>query len=148
MPKRLKSCKNAGAGQTLKLDVFHWRASLHFLFYIVWWWHIKIKSMLYLIQGSTFKTSKRFFTNLCAGCCVCSVCTWLGQSWELTFTPYPSGTRRKTINRKNKEKTLNMVPVIVKICEHTVIEAKILFAKRQNCDSLKRFMCTYTILLE
>lgn len=55
-----------------------------------------------------------------------------------------------TISELNKEEDnyLNMLPVNVKIWEHTLVTAIILLVKRRNYDSPRRFMCTYKILLE
>lgn len=41
-----------------------------------------------------------------------------------------------------------MLPVIVKIHEYTLVTAIMLLAQQQNYDNLRRFMCTYKILLE
>lgn len=154
MPKRLKSCKNAGAAQTLTRDVLHWRTRLHFFKNIVWRWILKIKSMHILSHSFTFKTlqtlvpHKTVFQETVRGePCLQCVCTWLRWSKELTFKPSPSWTRRKTINRE-KIKELSMLPVIVKIHEYTLVMAIILLAQWQNYDNLRRFMCTHKILLE
>lgn len=150
MPNRLKSCKNAGAAQTRTRDVFPWRTSVHFLFYIVWRWIIKIKSMLILSQGfakacKLFCPTKRFSKNLCAesvpAVCACELDG--AENWHLHHLQTEQGGRQLT----GKNKGLNMLPVIVKIHEYTLVTSIILLVHRQNYDNL-RFMWAYKILLE
>lgn len=110
MPNRLKSCKNAGAAQTRTRDVFPWRTSVHFLFYIVWRWIIKIKSMLILSQGfakacKLFCPTKRFSKNLCAesvpAVCACDLDG--AENWHLHHLQTEQGGRQLTGKNKGTE---------------------------------------------
>lgn len=102
MPKRLKSCKNAGAGQTVTRDVFHWRTSQRFLFYRNWRWIIKIKSLLILSRGFTFRTLQTLLPDktVFQESAVCARDSDRAENWHLHHL---QAERRGTqLIRKNK----------------------------------------------